>query len=223
MSITCEHADEMLASFAMNRLDREDEAAVSDHLSTCRQHDTDLVEMRMIAAALPLAVEEEEPPRRMRERLLKAFDEQTGAVPARRIGAPGRLDWLWRRPQWGYGLAAALLVAVIAVGAWGASRDDGGVSVKTFHDGGMSMRLVYLRDQKIAVVDLEMPVLASDKTYQAWKIDAAGSPVSLGIIGERGSFAFHADLSDARAIAISVEPSGGSSQPTTTPVLVEEL
>ena len=228
MNITCEQADEMLAAFAMSRLDREDEAAVTEHLSSCRQHDIELVEFRAVASALPLAADPTRPPEHLRARLMQAFDAQ--AAPRQAAGQPREkgaswLDWFWRRPQLGYGLAAALLVAVIGLAAWGmtSGSGDNGVTVKTYQQGGMTLRVLYLKDQQVAVVDVDMPALAGDKTYQAWKINDAGTAVSLGLIGDRGAFAFHTDLSDAKAIAISVEPPGGSAQPTTTPVIVEEL
>jgi anti-sigma-K factor RskA len=228
MSISCDQANDMLAGFAMNRLDREDEAAMTDHLGGCRLHDIELTEFRAIVGALPVTVDALPPPERMRRSLLQAFEAQAALPGTERAAAGPRrspLGWLYRTPQLGYGLAAALIIAVIGLTAWNISlsSSDNGLTVKSIEQGGMSLRVVYLKHEKIAVVDVNMPALAANRTYQAWKIDAGGTPVSLGLISERGSFAFHTDLTGVKAIAISVEPLGGSPLPTTTPVLVEEL
>jgi len=74
----------------------------------------------------------------------------------------------------------------------------------------------------VAVFDFALPPLPANQTYQAWQI-AGGTPVSLGLMsGNAGIAAFEVDLSNASAVAISVEPAGGSTQPTNV-VLVSEL
>ncbi|HEY7270148.1 MAG TPA: anti-sigma factor, partial [Dehalococcoidia bacterium] len=130
-----------------------------------------------------------------------------------------------RRPQVGYALAAGLAVAVIGLAAWNLalSSNSDSVTVTTTQQGSMTLKVSYFHDQQVAVMDVTMPALPANQTYQAWMIDASGKPVSMGLMSNQGSFAFHTDLSDAKAIAISVEPQGGSPQPTTTPVLVQEL
>jgi anti-sigma-K factor RskA len=62
-----------------------------------------------------------------------------------------------------------------------------------------------------------LPALAEDLTYQLWFIDAEG-PVSGGVLdvpadGDLTQVA-EGDLAGVTAIALSVEPSGGSEQPT---------
>ena len=42
----------------------------------------------------------------------------------------------------------------------------------------------------------------------------------MGIVTNQGRMAIEADLSDAVAIALSIEPAGGSAAPTSTPILV---
>jgi anti-sigma-K factor RskA len=71
------------------------------------------------------------------------------------------------------------------------------------------------------MVDLDSP--PEGHTYQAWQI-VDGAPVSVGVLDTHaGQVAFTADLAAASAIALSVEPLGGSQTPTTTPILVTEL
>lgn len=75
-----------------------------------------------------------------------------------------------------------------------------------------------------AVIVSDLPALDADEVYQLWYVDQAGDAVSAGTLdangtrlqlldGERGS-----DV----VVAMSVEPSGGSEAPTTTPIMVTD-
>ncbi len=231
MTIACEEATELLAGLAIERLDRAGRAEVAAHLETCRLHDADLAELRSVAGALVLTAEPVAPPARLRRNLLAAFDAEAVAAPSRpRTQAPsaakaGIFARLWGSPRLGYGLAAALAIAVIGLFAWNLSLQSAGgdAVVHTLRQGNVELRVVYLKEEKLAVIDVTMPPLSADKTYQAWKITRRGAPESIGLLQDHGAQAFRTDLSGATAIAISVEPAGGSPQPTTTPVVVREL
>ncbi|CAM3560685.1 anti-sigma factor domain-containing protein [Deinococcus frigens] len=58
------------------------------------------------------------------------------------------------------------------------------------------------------------------QVYQLWKI-VGETPVSLGVIDGQGTLV--QDAPDGLTLAVSVEPPGGSEQPTTTPILVQQL
>ncbi|CAM3958407.1 anti-sigma factor domain-containing protein [Deinococcus marmoris] len=58
------------------------------------------------------------------------------------------------------------------------------------------------------------------QVYQLWKIEGQ-TPVSLGVIDGQGQLV--QDAPDGLTLAVSVEPPGGSEQPTTTPILVQQL
>lgn len=66
-------------------------------------------------------------------------------------------------------------------------------------------------------VHLSRP-LPPERTYQLWRI-RDGTPVSLGIF-ERSLLV---TLAPGSTLAVSVEPPGGSPQPTTTPLVVQPL
>ena len=71
-----------------------------------------------------------------------------------------------------------------------------------------------------------LPEVAADQTYQLWVISAAG-PTSAGLLdlSEQGTTGpvLASDTGQAQSLAVTVEPAGGSEQPTTTPLLVVEL
>lgn len=222
MTITCEAASDLLAAYALKRLDREDRQSMQEHLAGCRKHDAELADYEAISRALPMTVEDLRPPPRLRAGLLAEFDR---AAPAAYPARASSLRRVWASPGFAYALAAALAVIAIGLAVWNVSlrSDEEPVLVLAFEQGSTAMRIFYLRDERIAILDVDMPALSASQTYQAWLIPAEGVPVSMGVLGNRGTFAFHADLQGAKAIAISVEPAGGSPQPTTTPIIIEEL
>ncbi|GGM10480.1 anti-sigma factor domain-containing protein [Deinococcus aerophilus] len=60
----------------------------------------------------------------------------------------------------------------------------------------------------------------SDRVYQLWQIQGT-TPVSLGVMDGQGTLVAQAPT--GITLAVSVEPPGGSDQPTTTPILVQQL
>lgn len=88
-------------------------------------------------------------------------------------------------------------------------------------DGGGTV--VFLPDERRAVVlGDELPALDAGHTYQMWEIDQQ-SPVSLGLMradaSGRGTAVVAFDSSRPAILAITIEPAGGSTQPTTPPIL----
>ena len=57
------------------------------------------------------------------------------------------------------------------------------------------------------------------RAYQAWKIES-GKPVSLGIFNGRE---FGGQLPAGTVFAVTVEPEGGSGQPTTAPLFAQPI
>jgi anti-sigma-K factor RskA len=222
--LTCQEIDELLAAYAVDALESDEREAVEHHVAECRRHDAELALYRSVTEQLPGVLAPVSPPPAVRSRLLDAFDN---AVAGREEPeAPRRLErWRFlRAPSFAYGLAAALLVVALGLGAWGIARGDGesDILVRTVETANQRLELVYLPERQVAVFDFALPPLPAGQTYQAWQI-TGGAPVSLGLMsGSSGVAAFEVDLSGASAVAISQEPAGGSATPTTV-VLVSEL
>ncbi|MDE3007642.1 MAG: anti-sigma factor [Acidobacteriota bacterium] len=69
------------------------------------------------------------------------------------------------------------------------------------------------------LVTSSLPKLSGDKTYQLWGI-VKGQPVSLGVMGQRPSqvaFTMAGQVKPSE-LAVTVEPSGGSTAPSSGPV-----
>jgi anti-sigma-K factor RskA len=229
--LACREVDEALAAYAADGLEPGEHVDVASHLAECRNHDAELAELRQTFAGLASAAAPGEPPPSLRASLMEAFDREVGAgaphLPEPAILRPASPRTRLAPAAWlGYALAAALLVLAAGLGAWGASRGDGGedIQVITTEDAGGSLRLTYLPQQGLGVIDVELPAVAQGQAYQAWRLDDSGKPVSLGILpAGRGRIALDGDLRGATALALSVEPAGGSVAPTSDPILVTAL
>lgn len=230
----CSEVDDLLTVYAADALDEDERCAVATHLAECRNHDAELVAVRADLDRIAVAVGPVEPPAGLRSSLLDAFDRELAGQTAASETAPAAPPTPIRQPAarprmlsfagFGYAMAAALLVIAVGLGAWGLSRGgDSGVVQANASEDGNSLQLTYVKDEHLAVLDVDLSAPPEGHTYQAWQI-VDGAPVSVGLLTTHaGQVAFTADLADASAIALSVEPLGGSPAPTTTPILVTEL
>ena len=77
------------------------------------------------------------------------------------------------------------------------------------------------------LIAAHLPKLAAGKTFQMWVIPAKGNPISAGTFeSEADASAIHlraGPVEGAAAVAVTVEPAGGSPQPTATPFIVTKL
>jgi anti-sigma-K factor RskA len=73
-----------------------------------------------------------------------------------------------------------------------------------------------------------MPQLDPTRAYQLWLVPSGGAPVPVGLlqVSADGSSSHSTPLADvpaATAVAVTIEPAGGSQTPTTPIVMVGNL
>ena len=236
--MSCSGVDELLAGYAANALNDDEGCEVAAHLAECRNHDVGLAVIGADFERLALIVEPVEPPTPLRSSLLDAFDREVAGGVARAaaptlLGQRRSQDAAARvaRSRWfagagfGYALAAAMLVVAIGLGVWGLSRDGGGNDIVTATTGktGNRLEVTYLQDRQVAILAVDLSAPPEGRTYQAWQI-VNGQPVSLGVLTTHSGYvAFPTGLAPATAVALTLEPVGGSVQPTSEPILMTEL
>jgi anti-sigma-K factor RskA len=145
-----------------------------------------------------------------------------------------------RRTAW---FAAAAAAAVIAIGgiAWSPWSDDtAGQSpmarVAAAADaqrvastkGGVTTEVVYSKQLGQAAISVTgLPPAPDGKTYQLWYVGAGGTITSAGLFGVdaegNGQALLAGQAAPTDKVAVSVEPAGGSDQPTTDPLVVLPL
>lgn len=90
--------------------------------------------------------------------------------------------------------------------------------------GGARATVIVSRNQNTAVfLASGLPDLADGKTYQLWLDDGGGVMRPAGLIGHDGTVVMEGDIGKATGVGVTVEPIGGSPQPTTTPLALMTL
>lgn len=87
--------------------------------------------------------------------------------------------------------------------------------------GGGTIRVTWSHDAGLSAVHLDdAPALASGHVYELWYVTADGAAHAAGLMptGDDGWVTLDGSLQEGAAVAITVEPAGGSEQPTTTPL-----
>lgn len=113
--------------------------------------------------------------------------------------------------------------AVLAIMA----SPDAKVATTAIANGGTVTVASSLTANQAAVMVKDLPKAPAGKTYELWFISATGA-VPAGFMGDLNPSSasmqvLEGPLRGATHIGITVEPAGGSPQPTTTPILVQAI
>jgi anti-sigma-K factor RskA len=232
----------LTGAYACDALEPGERAAFEEHLALCPTCQQEVAELRETVARLAMATAEEPPPR-----LKAAVDAQIGRIrqlgPATSATLPPRERRRWTFTTWlGWGVATAMAGVVAVLGVQVADQQNrldqadqhsavvssllaapdartGAASVRT---GGNATVLASRSRDEAAITVSGLAPAPVGKTYQLWMIGPGGIR-SAGILpadhGTADPVIAHG-LGDARTIGLTVEPAGGSPQPTTTPVLL---
>ncbi len=93
--------------------------------------------------------------------------------------------------------------------------------------GGGSILLVQSRAAALGgVMTIGMPNAGAGKTYELWLIDSAGTAKPAGLVpsGDRTTWnELSGGVGNAAYLGVTVEPAGGSPQPTTKPIVLQSI
>jgi anti-sigma-K factor RskA len=98
----------------------------------------------------------------------------------------------------------------------------------TSSKGELNAEVAYSRQLgRAAITVAGLPPAPEGKTYQLWFVGSDGVARSAGLLtpdaDRRGSMVLEGDPSAAAAVGMTVEPAGGSTAPTTDPLVVLAL
>jgi anti-sigma-K factor RskA len=231
----------LTGAYATDALPDDERADFEQHLAECATCRREIDGLLATAARLGSAVAAAAPPA-MRARVLAEIATVRQASPvATRQASPRRDDPWFRQPL---GIAASLLL-VVAMGlaafavterqranraedtaariAAVATDPDRTELTRPVSSGGAGM--VILADGHAVFRARGLHSLPADRTYQLWVINDDGAR-SAGVLGraDGGSvarFVEHVHADDT--IGLTIEPDGGSDQPSTDPVLLLPL
>lgn len=248
MSVRRNELHLLTGGYALDALPQDDQAGLERHLARCPSCAEEVRGLRETAARLAMAPALYPPPE-MRERVLATALSVRQLPPPGRgpLGRAGGRTGLRRLSRPRAGLAAALLTLAAAVafllvmqlstsGQLGQARDanqaiaavlaapDARLESLRATVGGRVTAVVSLRDRAAVVTTTDLPRPPGSKVYQLWVMNAAGSARSAGLLVFTGpgsaSPVLAVDVLPGDRLGITVEPAGGTAQPTTTPVVI---
>jgi len=234
----------LTGGYAIDALPDDERAEFEKHLGRCPSCAEEVRGLRETAARLALATAITPPPQ-MRARVLAAAPRTRQLPPAGRVQLTAR--GLRRLPLSRTGLTGGILALAAALvfllvtnfattqrlhQAQASSRSvasvlaapDARVESLAAAGGGTVTAVVSLRQQEAVVTSAALPALPASQVYQLWVMTSAGAARSAGLLTVSSSGTAEPALAGGVApgdrLGITVEPSGGTAQPTTTPVMV---
>jgi anti-sigma-K factor RskA len=238
-----EHSNELAGAYALDALDDDERTLFEEHLGSCEQCTDEVAGLRLAAAELSRTTEVAPPPQ-LRVDVLAAISQVRPLPPVvDNVVALHRARAA--RSVWQLVAAACALVA-IAVSGWGYSQHRTATRISSAQSTVQS--LLHARDLRVSTTALRqgtgtlmystsehrvmligqgMPALGSGKTYQLWMLPASGRAIAAATFRTDPSGGVElpvtGDLTGISRMAISVEPAGGSSQPTPSTVQLLNL
>lgn len=245
--MNCDDAEDLLGAYALDALPEQEAAAMRAHIAGCDEHAARVADLRAVAVELAALAEPVEAPPRLRARVLDAVAADAASVrsnaprpimaaPSRDRVLPGSAE-LRRASLYRWGaLAAVLVVALGGLLAWNLvlmNRSNNGVDQFATHatsiatlknaSGAAAGTVVYFAGDKkaLVVVDDLPPLDANKNVYEMWAVNGTQAK-SIGLMqsgGPQTKVVVPFDAARSQTIAITVEPAGGSPQPTTPPII----
>lgn len=234
----------LAGAYALDAVDDVERARFERHLQTCPQCQLEVDEMRATAAKLGEAETLPAPPQ-LRDAVLSQIATTPQAFPLTHMTSAERSSSRWTTRL--LGVAAAVLaigLATVSTVAYQQHQQNESITanaqlvtdvltapdaqVRHMPMGGASSTVVMSPSLgQAALVAQGVPSLPSNQTYELWTVTAAGTarPAGTWVPSPDGTVAvpISGNLSDTAAIAVTVEPAGGSAQPTTAPIATVKM
>ncbi len=225
-AMNCEEAHDLLALDAVGGLEPADRADMEGHLATCaacRQLSAQYID---VASLLPSALEQVQPPARLRRNLMAQVYAEASEPSA---------PW-WRRlfesipTGRAFTLVGAVaVVAAIVFGIWGATGRSTQQPVAYMVSGTSATGTLDVSGGTQGVLTVKgLNPLPATEVYEVWLIPKQGSPQGVAFLtpGPHGgpwSAVMHGNMAAYKSIAATIEPAGGSPTPSDTEVLSGQL
>jgi anti-sigma-K factor RskA len=191
---------DLTAAYALDALDADEAEVYERHLGQCEECREQLAELNESAASLAFGTVAPAPPARLRASILDAATaERTNVVPLL------RRRWVSR----GLAVAAASVACIIV-----------GLVVSMNQSGQTTSWALKLNPNRTATLHVTgLSTAPTGKTYEAWIIPAGSTPRPAGLFssGENATVHLRGTVPKHAVVAVTVEPAGGSKQPTRTP------
>ncbi|KAB7745145.1 hypothetical protein GA707_04070 [Nostocoides sp. F2B08] len=240
------HVRDLLAAYLLDAVDEHERLLVEEHLLTCPDCEHEVATLTPTVEALALAATPQTPPAQVREAVLHGIEpaSRPGAPrqtsPPTAFADPARHDDLGARRSSRAARRLSLLVAAaaavalfmfVAIGPFRGAPDLTTETVAAAADaqrfeaqvGEATATVIVSREMdKVAIETRDMTPAPEGRDYQLWFSHPDGTVSDAGVMprDEDAEMVIEVDLGDAVGVAVTMEPEGGSEQPTSEPVLV---
>ncbi len=215
------------APYVLGALTQAEHEAFAHHLASCAVCREEVGALQAVASSLPAAVPQLEAPPELKKRVMAAVHEDAERARARQTRrTPLATRRRWRPALVPAGIALATTIALIAVLVSGGSSGGSHVLRAQVSAPGASAS-VLLSGGHAQLTLANMPQSAPGRVYEVW-IERGGAPSptdTLFTISSRGSatIGVPGSIAGVKEVLVTSEPLGGSSVPTTAPVVVAKL
>lgn len=242
------HHDDVHAlsgAYALDALEPEERARFEEHLGRCSACRAEVASLHETTALLA-GTTETAPPPSLRDSVLAGIEGVRPLPPL--TGEPTPISTPTRRRRWfpAVGspllMAAAVLAILVVAGSalWQPWEDDARTPTATERvlqaedarrtpvelPRGAKATVVLSRSEgKAVLVAADMPPAPEGKVYELWLQTPQGALRPAGLMPDRtdGTVLLEGDASKATGFGITVEPDGGSEQPTSAPIAFVSL
>jgi anti-sigma-K factor RskA len=235
-----------LAAFSLGALDAMEAAALESHLATCADCVAELADYQTVATGLLHALPPQMPSANLRRKLasrLPSAQKRTSSLPAFSFNQFATVTLV--AVLLGLNIFSVLQIRKLQAQQNALSErlaaEQSTIGMLA-HPGTelvlitadlpeMTGSVLFDEQKNTAVLVLwNLPELEAEQTYQIWLINAQGERFSAGLFTPSNEQEYTTASVEASipigqfaAIGVTIEPQGGSEQPTSSPVLVVEL
>lgn len=219
------------AAYLLGALSDEERSRFEEHLTGCEACRRELAELKVAADALPVGVQQMAAPAALKGRIMATVRSEAELLAAAGADADRPVErapterrrWAgWFGWRSGLALACALLIGV-AVGLNVSGSSQSQVLTAQVAPQGASVTME-VRDGHSTLSARNLPAPPSGRVYQVWlKRRGVEAPEPTdSLFSPRGGSAsvdVAGSMDDVEAVLVTHEPAGGSSAPTTQPII----
>jgi anti-sigma-K factor RskA len=225
--------EDVVGAYVLGALPDDERADFEAHLAGCSVCRAEADELRVAAQALPLSAPALRPPEALKARIM-AEVERDAALLASAGDRPqpekekAKRRWSFRLPVPAVAFACAALIAGVVLGGIVFGGGESGTSYPFESTLPQASAELDVTDDGAILVANNLPMPEAGKVYMVWiqRPGRAPEPTSALFTPRRDGSATASvtgDLEGVETVLVNTEPLGGSTTPTSQPVLVASL